>query len=116
MLQEANEVEGVPLQLPNYKWAWTNQVNAAGVVTKPGLSDRLFNGYANQEEAATAQFLGVKLENASGQGIRISNLPMIWKRAATIPAGDAGRQFLLRFFIKTQRLLNISNGIVHMIE
>jgi len=116
MLQEANEVEGVPLQLPNYKWAWTNQVNAAGVVTKPGLSDRLFNGYANQEEAATAQFLGVKLENAVGQGIRISNLPMIWKRAATIPAGDAGRQFLLRFFIKTQRLLNISNGIVHMIE
>ena len=116
MLQEANEVEGVPLQLPDYKWCWTNQVNNVGALSKPGLSDRLFNGYANSEEIATSQFLGVKLENAAGQGIRISNLPMIWKREATVAAGDAGRQFLLRFFIKTQRLLNISNGIVHMIE
>lgn len=116
MLQEANEVEGVPLQLPDYKWSWTNQVDAAGANSKLGLSDRTMNGYANSVEAATAQFLGVKLCNASGQGIRISNLPMIWKRSATIAADDDGKQFTLRFFCVTQRLLNISNGIVHMIE
>ena len=116
MMQEANEVEGVPVQVPDYKWSWKNQVDNTGANLKLGLSDRLMNGYANSVECGTAQFLGVKLENASGQGIRISNLPMIWKRSATISADDDAKQFTLRFFVKTQRMLNISNGLVHMIE
>lgn len=116
MLQEANQVEGIPLQLCDYRWCWTNQVDAAGNNSKLGLSDRLYNGYANDAECATQQWLGIKIENMMGQGRRISNLPMIWKREATIAATDAGKQFKLRFFCITQRLLNVSDGIVHTIE
>ena len=116
MLQEANQVEGIPLQLCDYRWSWTNQVDAAGAISKRGLSDRLYNGYANSDEAGTAQFLAIKMENAMGQGRRISNLPMIWKRQATLAGAQAGDQFKLRFFCITQRLCNISNGIVHTIE
>lgn len=116
MMQEANQIEGIPVQLCDYRWSWTNQVDAAGANLVLGLSDRLYNGYANSVESGTAQFLGIKMENAMGQGRRISNLPMIWKRQATIAAADAGKQFQLRFFCITQRLCNISNGIVHTIE
>jgi hypothetical protein len=54
----------------------------------------------------------------SGRGIRMSNLPAIFTRRATLDATnpDIGKQHRLRFFCKTARMLNISGGIVNMIE
>ena len=47
---------------------------------------------------------------------------MIWTRTSTIsaPGGmgldDAVVKWILRYFVVTERVLNISNGIVNMIE
>ena len=54
----------------------------------------------------------------------MSNTPMIWSRRSIIPAvapgaiglDDAVVKWILRYFVVTERVLNISNGIVNMIE
>ena len=116
-LCEANQVEGVPLQLCDYRYSWKNQVDAAGAVDKFGLTDRKFNGYPSTNEAGTMNWVGVKIENSLGEGVRVSNLPMIWNRKSNnVAADDNGDQRTLRFFIKTHRMLNISRGIATVIE
>jgi len=58
---------------------------------------------------------GTKLANAFGQGKRVSNLPMIYTEKVNSIVDD-GTQRLMRFFVKTQRVANISSGIVNVIE
>jgi hypothetical protein len=41
---------------------------------------------------------------------------MIWSRDRTIGNGGEEIDYTLRYFITTERVLNISNGIVNMIE
>lgn len=109
---EADLVEGVPVQLCDYRWSLKNQLGAGG----SGLSDRTTNGYAQSLEQGTQKWLGIKLENEFGQGVRVSNLPMIYSESMNVAAGDNTKSRRVRFFVKTQRLLNISNGLVNMIE
>tara|TARA_R110001599_G_scaffold300644_3_gene505888 strand:- start:392 stop:1858 length:1467 start_codon:yes stop_codon:yes gene_type:complete len=117
---ETNQVEGVPLQLaaPIY-----SQFTAIGSITGAGtggvdidnITDRGYNGL-NQVQQGTQHWLGIKIANAQNQGVRMSNTPMIWSRARTIAAGGEISNYTLRYFICTERVLNISNGIVNMIE
>ncbi|MGI9555594.1 MAG: hypothetical protein ACR2M9_01920, partial [Cyanophyceae cyanobacterium] len=118
-LSEANAVEGgVPLQECMYRYSWNNQVGATGTNSKLGLSDREYNGYGNSSECGSQFWVGIKLENMMGRGVRMSNLPAIFNRRSTVDAAapDVGNQHRLRFFAKTARMLNISGGVVNMIE
>ena len=118
-LSEANAIEsGIPLQLCMYRYSFDNQVDAVGDIDKAGITNRTFNGHLSLIEMGSQFWTGVKLENMSGRGIRMSNLPAIFTRRATLDATnpDVGTQHRLRFFCKTARMLNISGGIVNMIE
>jgi len=137
--KEANAVEGIPLQLNAMLYDFTPSLDGAGANYIAGISDRHFNGF-NQDallianaavpafskglagDAAAMHWTGVKISNAAGNGVRMSNTPMIWTRTSTIsaPGGmgldDAVVKWILRYFVVTERVLNISNGIVNMIE
>ena len=139
--KEANAVEGIPLQLNAMLYDFTPSLDGASANYIQGLSDRLYNGY-NQDallivpavapafdkglagDVAAHHWTGVKISNAAGNGVRMSNTPMIWSRRSIIPAatpggfviGDNLVKWILRYFVVTERVLNISNGIVNMIE
>lgn len=111
----ADAVEGVPLQLCDYRWSFKNQLGGSAA-TRDGLSNRLVNTYANSVEKASQKWIGIKLENAYGQGLRVSNLPMIYSEDVEVDAAENNAERRLRFFIKTQRLCNIGGGLVNIIE
>ena len=111
----ADAVEGVPLQLCDYRWSNKNQ-QGGSAATRDGLSNRLVNTYANSVEKASQKWIGIKLENAYGQGLRVSNLPMIYSEEVNVDAVDNDKNRIIRFFVKTQRLCNIGGGLVNIIE
>ena len=117
---ETNQVEGVPLQVAapifsNFlSIGATTGVGSGGTDVAP-ITDREFNGL-DQEDDGLMHWLGIKIANAQNQGVRMSNTPMIWSRDRTIGNGGETTDYTLRYFITTERVLNISNGIVNMIE
>lgn len=119
---EADMVESIPLQLADYRYSWFNQTTATGATTATslGLSDRKVNTYANSVEAGSQHWIGIKLENSFGQGVRMSNLPMIYttrsKAGVGLATDDQDTKRRMRFFIGIQKVLNISQGIVTQIE
>ena len=119
---EADMVEGMPLQLCDYRYSWYNQVDAAGNLgaNGDGLSQRLVNTYTNASEGASQHWIGIKLENSFGQGRRMSNLPVIYttqsKPGVGLSGADQDTQRRVRFFTGIQKVLNISQGIVTQIE
>ena len=118
---EADMVEG-PLQLCDYRYSWFNQVDGTGATpaNSRGLSDRRVNTYANSAECASMHWIGIKLENAFGEGRRMSNVPVIYttrsKAGVGLAAEDQDTQRRIRFFVGIQKVLNISQGIVTQIE
>ena len=137
--KEANAVEGIPLQLNAMLYDFTPSLDGTGATYIQGITDRTVNGF-NQDalliasaaapafdlglagDAGSQHWTGVKISNAAGNGVRMSNTPMIWTRASTLVApgamglDDAVVKWILRYFVITERVLNISNGIVNMIE
>jgi len=119
---EADMVEASPLQLCDYRYSWFNQVDAVGAIgaNDVGLSARLVNTYTNDSEGASQHWVGIKLENSFGQGMRMSNLPVIYttqsKPGIGLAAADQDTQRRVRFFTGIQKVLNISQGIVTQIE
>jgi len=115
---EADSVEGVPLVLNNYLYTFKGQTDGAGNIglNDFGLSDRKTNSYSQTLECGSQGWVGLKLENAFGQGQRISNQPIIYTERGTVYAPDNGSTRNVRFWIGTQRLLNISSGIATILE
>ena len=115
---EADAVEGIPLVLNNYIYTFKGQTDGAGVIglNDFGLTDRLTNTYSQTLECGSQGWVGLKLENAFGQGQRISNQPIIYTERGEVFAPDNGSSRNIRFWIGTQRLLNISNGLITMLE
>jgi len=137
--KEANAVEGIPLQLNAMLYDFTPSLDVGKANYIQGISDRLHNGF-NQDalviasaaapafdkglagDAGAHHWTGVKISNAAGNGVRMSNTPMIWTRRSTLIApgamglDDRLVKWILRYFVVTERVLNISNGIVNMIE
>jgi hypothetical protein len=108
--------DGIPTMVCDYRYSLKNQYDTGGNLDD-GLTDRLHNGYAESSEKGTMNWSGIKLSNAFGQGMRVSNLPMIYTEEINDAEGAVdGTQRLLRFFVKTQRVVNISSGIVNVIE
>jgi hypothetical protein len=115
---EADAVEGIPLVLNNYLYTFKGQTDGAGNIglNDFGLTDRQYNTYSQTLEAGSQGWVGLKLENAFGQGQRISNQPIIYSERGTVSAPDNGSTRNVRFWIGTQRLLNISSGIATILE
>tara|TARA_Y100000114_G_scaffold60327_1_gene55288 strand:+ start:6208 stop:7743 length:1536 start_codon:yes stop_codon:yes gene_type:complete len=119
---EADMVEASPLQLCDYRYSWFNQTDPAGAIgaNDVGLSARLVNTYTNDSECGSQHWIGIKLENSFGQGMRMSNLPVIYttqsKPGIGLAAADQDTQRRVRFFTGIQKVLNISQGIVTQIE
>ena len=80
----------------------------------------MVNTYANSNECGSQSWIGIKLENSFGEGMRMSNLPVIYttksKAGVGLAADDQGTQRRIRFFTGIQKVLNISQGIVTQIE
>jgi len=117
---ETNQVEGVPLQLADINYSMFSergliQAPNTGGTNVEGITDRTFNGL-DQQDGGLMHWLGIKIANAANQGVRMSNTPMIWSRERVVSAGEEIQDWTLRYFITTERVLNISNGIVNMIE
>ena len=114
---EADNVEdGLPLMLCDYRWSWKSSTKDDGTNDVLGISDRELNGYAQTAEVGSMHWDGIKLSNAFGQGKRVSNLPMIYSDDLVVNTTDENQQRRYRFFVKTQRVANISSGIVNVIE
>ena len=119
---EADMVEGVPLQLCDYRYSFFNQVDNTGAftATSRGLSERLVNTYENQAECGSQHWIGIKLENSFGQGQRMSNIPIIYttrsKSGVGLSPDDQDTQRKMRFFVGVQKVVNISQGLVTQIE
>jgi hypothetical protein len=114
---EADQVEGIPLQLCNYLYSYDGQVNDDGTSTNQtlGLTNRKYNTLTQNLESGNQAWLGVRIENSFGVGKRLSNLPMVYTETIDVKPDDATDRNV-RFFVGTQRVLNISQGIVNMIE
>ena len=114
---EADQVEdGLPLMVCDYRWCWKGNVADDGTNAVLGLSSRELNGYSQVAECGSMNWDGIKLSNAFGQGKRVSNLPMIYSEKLVVNANDDAQERRYRFFVKTQRVANISSGIVNIIE
>ncbi len=114
---ESDAVEdGLPIMLCDYRWSWKSSTLDDGSDDVLGISNRQLNGYDQTSEVGTMHWDGIKLSNAFGQGKRVSNLPMIYSERLVVANDDDGQQRRYRFFVKTQRVANISSGIVNVIE
>ena len=117
----ADSVERVPLSLCDYRWSLKGTPYTAGVAPNfpTGLSDRKVNNFTQATESGSQCWVGIKLENEFGQGVRVSNLPMIYSESILVDAVDVvvpKNQRKVKIFIKTQQLLNIAGGLAETIE
>lgn len=114
---EADQVEGIPLQMCNYLYSYDGQVNPDGTSTDItlGLTNRKYNTLVQNLESGNQGWLGIRIENSFGVGKRVSNLPMVYTENVFVEVSDTTDRNV-RFFVGTQRILNISQGIVNMIE
>lgn len=105
---ECCRIDDTPLRIPQARWSAS--------IGQP-FTDRLFNGHQQTNETGIQKWMGVRLANSAGDGMRMSNLPVLFRNyGALTGVGEDIIPYTLRFFITTQRMLNISNGLVNMIE
>jgi len=114
---EADAVKGNPLVLNNYIYTWKNQTDGAGTVAADdyGMTDRLVNTISQHTESGSQNWFGLKIENSMSQGRRISNQPIIYTEEGTVYTADDNTSRKVRFWIGTQKMLNISNGLTTVI-
>jgi hypothetical protein len=115
---ETDLVEGIPLVMCDYLYSFKNNVDATGAISTntSGITDRLCNSHLQRNEAGTQNWIGVKLENSQGQAKRLSNQPIIYTETGECKAVNNGSERKVRFFCLYQKLVNISGGLVHILE
>jgi len=111
---EVDMASTAPLQLCGARYSWNN--NWDGVVVTNLMSNRLTNGWTNDSEEGSQHWIGMKVQNYLGQGVRISNVPMNYTETVNAVAGDDPLTRRYRFFVETQRVINLSNGLVTVIK
>lgn len=119
---EADQVEGVPLVLCDYLYTWKNQTDqTTGLIPidGEGITERAANSHLQSREMASQNWIGIKLDNAYGEGIRVSNQPLIYTEKGTSTAADqiAGQtDRTYRLFSVVQKIMNIADGLVTIVE
>ena len=119
---EADQVEGVPLVLCDYLYTWKNQTDqTTGAIPTfgEGITERASNSHLQSHEIATQNWIGIKLDNAYGEGIRVSNQPLIYTEKGEATASDqlqGSTDRTYRVFSVVQKIMNISAGLVIVVE
>ena len=116
--QETSAVEGVPLVICNYLYTFKGQVDAAGVGTNIslGLSNRLFDTFSQTLECGAQGWIGLKLSNSYDEGLLLSNQAIIYTERGEVLNPDNQSSRIVRIWSTIHRLLNISNGIITLLE
>jgi hypothetical protein len=118
---EADQVEGVPLVLCDYLYTWKNQVDSNGQIPLygEGITERAANSHLQTNEMASQNWIGIKLDNAYGEGIRVSNQPLIYTEkgnATTFDEISGQIERTYRLFSVVQKIMNIGSGLVTIVE
>tara|TARA_R100000734_G_C3319032_1_gene114094 strand:+ start:4617 stop:6161 length:1545 start_codon:yes stop_codon:yes gene_type:complete len=110
---ELDMATGIKCKVAGARYSWNGNYNGAGLDHL--MSDRLTNTYQNDDEEGTQHWLGIKVQNADGQGVRLSNVPMNYSEEINVQGGD-NTQRKYRFFVGCQRVVNMNMGLVTVIE
>lgn len=123
---EANAVEGIPLVMNSHLYSFRNTADADGEI--PGgeetITTRLCNTHLMTNDIGTQHYIGLKVENAFGQGHLMDIQPVIYSEKAELTQYDVGTgadparesDRVVRFFVVHQKIMNINSGIVETID
>ncbi len=124
---EADLVEGIPLVMNSSMYSFSNQADQdTGDMVLPNdsnITPRLLNSHIQSNETGLQGWIGLKIENQFGQGHKMGIQPVIFttKGKATQyddgtgnPTTSTSRQ--VRFFSLYQRVMNITGGLVEVID
>lgn len=112
---EMDMAMGLKCKVQGARYSWDNNYDPATGNRAKLMSDREVNGYGNDDEEGSQHWVGIKLQNADGMGVRCSNVPMNYSEELNIAGGD-NTQRRYRFFVGIQRVINMSMGLVTVIE
>ena len=116
LFNETSRVDDAPLRLPQAGYSYKNGGGAAYAAGNSNFTNRTFNGWSQRSNQGLTKPVGLRLTNAMGQGKRMSNLPVLFRNTGIQTAAEAALGYTHLFFITCQRMINISNGLVNMIE
>ena len=108
---ETCRIDDAPLRVPQVRYS-----KKGGNAAINGFTRRTFNGYNQTSEWGSQNWRGLRLSNAAGEGLRMSNLPVLHNNFGDMAGGEEITDYNNRYFITCQRMINISNGLVNMIE
>jgi len=112
---EMDMATGLKCKVQGARYSWDNNYDPVSGNLSNLMSDRETNGYPQLDEEGSQHWVGIKLQNADGMGVRCSNVPMNYSEEVTIAGGDnLSRRY--RFFVGIQRIINMSMGLVTVIE
>jgi hypothetical protein len=126
--QEADETEGIPMVLSSSLYSFFNQADqTTGVMTLPNdsnITNRLCNSHVQNNETGKQNWLGLKIENMFGQGHLMGIQPVIYTESGKLTGDDDGTGVTpnklsdrtVRFFCLYQKIMNINNGLVEVID
>jgi len=112
LFNETSRVDDAPLRLSQAQYSWKN---SAGVVADSNFTDRTYNGWSQTGLQGQMKLVGLRLTNAEGQGVRMSNLPILYRNTGVKTAAEGTSPYTHLFFITCQRMINISNGLVNIL-
>ena len=124
---EADLVEGIPLVLNSSVYSFSNQADqttgAMALPNESNLTPRLLNSHIQSSETGLQNWFGLKIENQFGQGHKMGIQPVIFTQKGTLTANDDGTgnptttsSRNVRFFSLYQRVMNITGGLVEIID
>jgi len=123
---EADLVEGVPMVLSSCLYSFKNTVDSTGATPANGenITKRECNTHAMDADAGTQHYIGLKVENSFGQGHLMGIHPVIYTERSSLTQFDQGTgttpnrksNRVVRFFAVYQKIMNINNGLVEVID
>jgi hypothetical protein len=123
---EADLVEGIPMVLNSNIYSFKNAAQSTGQIAAgdENITSRLSNGISMRNDEGTQHYIGLKIENSFGQGHLMGIHPLIYTERTTLTQYDGGTGAtpnrestrVVRFFAVYQKIMNINNGIVEVIQ
>lgn len=123
---EANAVEGIPLVLNSHLYSFRNTADDDGDIAAGDetITTRLCNSHTMANDCGSQHYIGLKVENAFGQGHLMGIQPVIYSEKSILTQYDAGTgttpnresDRVVRFFVVHQKIMNINSGIVETID
>lgn len=116
LFSETSRIDDTPLRISQSQYSYKNAGGVNANNASSNFTDREYNTFPQQQNQGNYKCVGLRLSNAMGEGKRMSNLPVLFRNYGTRDAIEARQETAFMFFITTQRMVNISRGLVNMIE